>query len=139
MGRNSFERNDQVWAVFDRDEHPNYDAAIRLCEQHKVGVARSNPCFELWLILHDADFDRSDDRHQVQAHLRGLHSEYDPAAGKTCDCGEMISRVEDAERRALRQLQRRDEEGNKFGAPSTTVGDLTAAIRKAADEASANN
>lgn len=40
----SFEEADQVWAVFDRDEHPRYNEAVTLCEQAGVHVARSNPC-----------------------------------------------------------------------------------------------
>ena len=46
--KDSFEENDQVWAVFDRDEHPRFDEAIALCDGHGVLVGRSNPCFELW-------------------------------------------------------------------------------------------
>ena len=42
----SFEEADQVWAVFDRDEHPRYNEAVTLCEQTGIHVARSNPCFE---------------------------------------------------------------------------------------------
>ena len=60
--KNSFEENDEVWAVFDRDEHPNFDQAIDRCRRAGVRVARSNPCFELWLILHEKDYDRPDDR-----------------------------------------------------------------------------
>ena len=50
--KDSYEERDEVWAVFDRDDHPRFDEAVRECEQQKVGVGRSNPCFELWLILH---------------------------------------------------------------------------------------
>jgi hypothetical protein len=124
---NSFDEKDQVWAVFDRDEHPNHEAAVRMCEQNRVGVARSNPCFEVWLILHVDDYDRSDHRRAVQRHLKTLRPEYDPDNGKSCDCHDLVSRVEDAEARATRQLARRTSEGVPFGPPSTTVGHLTAA------------
>lgn len=30
-GGNSYEAHDQIWAVFDRDEHPRYEEAIALC------------------------------------------------------------------------------------------------------------
>ncbi len=98
--RNSFELADQVWAVFDRDEHPNFADAIALCERHGVKIGRSNPCFEIWLILHEEDYQRPDDRHQVCRHLRTLRQEYDPNGDKTCDCAEMIARVKIAEQRA---------------------------------------
>jgi hypothetical protein len=61
--RDSYEENDEIWTVFDRDAHPQFDEAVKLCEQNRVGVARSNPCFELWLILHEADYDKPDGSH----------------------------------------------------------------------------
>lgn len=130
--KNSFEDRDQVWAVFDRDEHPNFVEAVALCQTHRIRVGRSNPCFELWLILHERDYDRPNDRHAVQAELRQLRPEYEIDGTKTPDCDDLIRRVEDAERRGAEQLRRREEEGSPFGNPSTTVGRLTCAIREAA-------
>ena len=55
---------DEVYAVFDRDEHSNYFEALTVAEQlgkklsadkkHPVvfEAVPSNPCFELWLLLH---------------------------------------------------------------------------------------
>ena len=45
---------DQVWCVFDRDIFPeeNFNAALRLAEQHDIKVAYSNEAFELWYVLH---------------------------------------------------------------------------------------
>ena len=133
--KDSFEDRDQVWAVFDRDEHPRFNEAVELCRNHGVGVGRSNPCFELWLILHERDYDRPNDRHAVQAELRRLRPEYEIGGAKTPDCDDLIRRVEDAERRCDEQLRRREEEGSPFGNPSTTVGQLTTAIREAARHA----
>jgi RloB-like protein len=130
--RDSYEEKDEVWAVFDRDDHPRYDEAVALCDHCHVGVARSNPCFEVWLILHESDFDKPDGRHAVQAHLCGLRPEYQPTGRKMPDCADLITHIEAAERRAEIQLKRRDEEGAAFGRPSTTVFQLTRAIREAA-------
>jgi RloB-like protein len=132
---NSFEEGDEVWAVFDRDEHPRYREAVGLCVDVGVKVGRSDPCFELWLILHEGDFDRPADRHAVQARLRELRPEYDPSRGKTPHCLDLIAQVEEAERRGEAQLQRRANEGNAYGNPSTTVCRLTIAIREAAKQA----
>jgi hypothetical protein len=118
--------------VFDRDEHPRYEDAVRLCSAAGVGVARSNPCFEVWLILHETNYDKPSGRHDVQAHLAVLRPEYDPSGRKLPACGNLIKRVEEAEQRAELQLQRRDKEGMPFGPPSTTVFRLTREIRKAA-------
>ena len=93
--RDSFEEGDRVWAVFDRDEHPRFDKAVALCEGYDVGVARSDPCFELWLILHEQDYNRSCDRHEVQRELERLRPEYDRGHGKTPDCEDLAKRVEE--------------------------------------------
>ena len=133
--KNSFEENDEVWAVFDRDEHPNFDDAVSLCEANNVGVARSNPCFELWLILHERDYDRPDHRDVVQRELKKLLPEYDNRRGKIPDCDDLVTRVELAEERGKVLIERREEEGIPHGNPSTTVGMLTGAIRIANESA----
>ena len=135
--RNSFEEEDQVWAVFDRDNHPRFDEAIALCETNGVRIGRSNPCFELWLILHERDQHRHEERQTMQSILGDLRPEYDRERGKTPDCEELIRRVEDAERRAEELLRRRQEAGNPYGNPSTTVGWLTREIRAADSRAQA--
>ena len=133
--RESFEEGDQVWAVFDRDQHPRFNDAVALCKQHGIGVARSNPCFELWLILHERDHDKPCTRQDVQRELECLRPEYDKRRAKTPDCADMVCRVEEAEERAEAQLRRREEEGATRGNPSTTVFRLTRAIRSADENA----
>ena len=44
--------HNQIWCVFDRDEHPNFVQAIDLANRHGIRLAISNPCIELWFILH---------------------------------------------------------------------------------------
>lgn len=129
----SFEENDEVWAVFDRDEHPRYDEASYRCTQKGIGVARSNPCFEVWLILHIEDYHRSDNRHEAQAHLRRLRPEYDPNREKTVDFNALIDAVDVAEARAERQMHAREREGSPYGPPSTSVYLLTQRIKLAAE------
>lgn len=133
--KDSFEERDQVWAVFDRDDHPRFNEAVELCRNHGIGIGRSDPCFELWLILHEQDYDRPNGRHAVQAELRRLRPEYEIDGAKTPNCDDLVTRVEDAERRGERQLKCREEEGEPFGNPSTTVGKLTNEVRKAARQA----
>ena len=131
--KSSFERKDEVWAVFDRDDHPNFDEAVRVCENYGVGVARSNPCFELWLVLHEKDHDKPDNRHDVQRTLKELRPEYDNRRGKIPNCDELVTRVESAEAHGTVLIERREKEGNPYGNPSTTVGVLTRAIRLASE------
>ncbi|WP_370677172.1 RloB family protein [Pleomorphomonas sp. PLEO] len=130
QGRNqSYTRYDEFWAVFDRDEHPNVTEAISKCRAAKVGVAFSDPCFELWLILHFQDFDRPDHRHDVQRHLETLCRDYDRSKRKTTDCTKLMDLIVEAEQRAERQLARRKDEGTPPGPPFTTVYELTRRIR----------
>ncbi len=133
--RNRFEKRDEVWAVFDRDNHQKYEEAVRLCETNGIRVARSNPCFEVWLILHEQDYNRPDDSKKAQRVLEQLRPEYDRAGTKVPDCDEIVARVRDAEERAQVLLLRRQDEMQPHGRPSTTVGNLTKAIREAAERA----
>ena len=38
--------------MFDRDEHPNFARAVDLANRNGINLAISNPCIELWFILH---------------------------------------------------------------------------------------
>lgn len=120
----SFEERDQIWAVFDRDAHPNFDDAVNRCENKGVRVARSNPCFEVWLILHYEDYNRPDNRHQAQKHFSTLCLGYDRRGAKTLNFSDLIKSAGAACSRAATQLLNREQEGNSFGPPSTTVHEL---------------
>lgn len=55
MSKHDFESGDQVWCVFDvecPEKQPKLDEAIRFAEKKKISLGISNPCFEVWLILH---------------------------------------------------------------------------------------
>ena len=125
-------KKDETWAVFDRDTHPKFDEAVGLCVAKGVKVARSNPCFEVWLLLHNVDFHRPDNSAAVQRELREHCPEYNHSRGKQPDCAELIPFIKQAELRAERQLAARDGEGAAFGPPSTTVFQLTRSVRAAA-------
>jgi hypothetical protein len=46
---------DEFWCVFDVEwprNHPGLKEAIERARQYNIKLAISNPCFELWLILH---------------------------------------------------------------------------------------
>lgn len=126
----SFKRHDQVWAVFDRDHHHKFNEAVRLCRNNDVLIGRSNPCFEIWLILHLQDYDALDDNAQdVKSHFRKLLRSQKKWK-KDNYYSELVKYVEDAESRAIDQMKRRRQDNNEYGVPSTTVGHLTVAIRR---------
>ena len=66
-----------VWCVFDFDEHPNPNGAKKMATDNGMEVAMSNPCFELWLLLHLADCPGELHRHTAQANLKKLVPGYD--------------------------------------------------------------
>lgn len=53
-----FEEYDQVWCVVDVEAptpHGRLAEALALAEKHSIFCAITNPCFELWLLLHIVD------------------------------------------------------------------------------------
>ncbi len=126
---NSYEENDRVWIVFDRDEHPYVDQTIFDARANGIGLAYSNPCFELWLILHSTDHDRPDHRHDVQRRCEEVVEGYDRNKRKTGNMLAVVDRVQEAELRAALLVRRREEEGAPLSCPSSTVYDLTSSLR----------
>lgn len=126
--KNSFERFDQVWALFDKDEHPNLNQAITHARDANISVAFSNPCFEVWLLLHHHDFDAPDDRHMVQRKFAAVDIKYDPNGGKRLNYAELACGYRDACQRAARMRVRRSEQADGLGAPYTDVDTLTKQI-----------
>lgn len=99
---------DQVWAVFDIDDHPNVAEAKQLAMANGIRLAVSNPCFELWALLHFTDqqahIERDKLRPMLRQHLPGydkelvfvkLHPGYDEAVRRA---GELDGAAERAGR-----------------------------------------
>ena len=55
LKRDRLATRDSVWAMFDRDIHKRFDEARDLARGNGIRLAISNPCFELWGILHYQD------------------------------------------------------------------------------------
>ena len=101
---------DEVYAVFDRDIHASYFDALSLAEQlgNKQKMSKkhpvvfeaipSNPCFELWLLIHFQDVSTLMHRHdvftRVQAKLPGYEKGDEGIYSRTSD------KLDDAIRRA---------------------------------------
>lgn len=51
FNRRQLDQYDEVWCVVDVDEY-DIDAAARTARRAGVSLVVSNPCFELWLLLH---------------------------------------------------------------------------------------
>ena len=57
---------DEIWCVFDIDQHPNVPTSLHNARQSGIEVAVSNPCMELWLVLHAEDQTAHINRRNVQ-------------------------------------------------------------------------
>jgi hypothetical protein len=125
-----FGQNDQVWAVFDRDDHPGVSMAINEAVAAGISVGFSNPCFELWLVLHYRDYDAPASRGQIQRVLKSLMPKYNPRGSKEIAFDEICDAIERAEARAEAMNARRANERNERGNPCSTVYKLTREIRK---------
>jgi hypothetical protein len=111
---------DQIWVVFDVDEHPGVPEAKKQAKDNNLMVAISNPCFELWALLHFQNQTGFISRHDAQRLVKTYIPEYE----KKLPCELLMKRIEDAFRRAdeLRiQNSRNQCAGNN---PSTDVDHL---------------
>lgn len=127
--RDSFESGDEVWVVFDRDDHPNIDEAIIKARDNNLGIAFSNPCFEIWVLLHFTDHDAPIERAKLQREIKKCMPCYDPKRSKALDFALMKDAYEQADERAARMEARRIAEGDPAGNPSTGVYKLVRLIR----------
>ncbi|MEU9712565.1 RloB family protein [Streptomyces sp. NPDC047967] len=66
---------DEVWCVIDVEAprpHDGLDSALELARQHGIEVALTNPCFELWIMLHFHDVTGYRTSDQAQKELERL-------------------------------------------------------------------
>lgn len=50
--KDPFAAYEEVWCVIDVDQHPRLGDALQQARDNGICVALSNPCIELWLLLH---------------------------------------------------------------------------------------
>jgi len=54
----NFNETDELWMIIDRHRWKNIPEIIELCKtEGNMFVAGSNPCFEIWLLLHIKNYD----------------------------------------------------------------------------------
>lgn len=122
---------DEVWCVFDVDTHPRADAARQLAAREGVHLAVSNPCFELWLLLHLAEHAA----HLTAAQAGRLLRKHLPGYDKHLRFDDFAAGYPDAVRRADSLGRRLADTGPVDGNPSTGVYRLTERIRQFGKEA----
>jgi hypothetical protein len=118
-------RWDEVWAVFDVDEHMKLEEAKKLARECSISLAVSNPCFELWALLHFQDQRAHVERRKVAAALKRHMPGYD----KVLDFAKMHPGYERALQRAVDLSREADRAGDPDRNPTTGVPRLTELIR----------
>jgi hypothetical protein len=128
---------DAVWCMFDAEAkitqqaRPGLSQALALARSHGVSIAISNPCFELWIVLHAEDRQAWIDSHAIQARCSAL----DLVNNKhLCDVSNLLNNYELARDRALALEAKHDREGRPLAAdrnPSSHVFSLVDAIYQA--------
>jgi hypothetical protein len=119
--------HDEVWCVFDVDQHPNLGAAIDQARANGINLAISSPCVELWFVLHFQAQSAHIDSAKAQALIQ-----------KQLQCGKRLNsdalklleeNFADAKKRALELEAKHDGDGRPFPAnPSSTVWQLIDSI-----------
>lgn len=121
---------DECWCVFDVEwpqNHPNLTAAIDLAKAHGISLAVSNPCFELWLILHHDGQTAFLETKQAEQRSRRL----DGRQGKRIEADEYLPHRHLAAQRAAELTRRHERNQTKFpnDNPSSTMYELLIAIQ----------
>lgn len=119
---------DEYWCVFDVDTHPHLDEALQLAVSRGILVALSNPCVELWIIIHF---------HSQTAHLDTENAE--EMAEELLRCGktptsaaleQLVDRYRAAKERACQLDKKHEQDGSPPNSnPSSGVWRLVDAIR----------
>ncbi|MDR1295610.1 MAG: RloB family protein [Bifidobacteriaceae bacterium] len=120
---------DECWCVFDVESpqpHPNLQHVTDIARTSGVHLAISNPCFELWLILHHTDHTAALTTRQAVA----KRAELDGRRGKHVDGDAYMARRHNAIHRAKLLEDRHRGNRPSFPAdnPSSTMYNLVAAL-----------
>ncbi|WP_284742301.1 RloB family protein [Amycolatopsis sp. RTGN1] len=104
---------DECWCIFDVEwpkNHPNLEQALALAKKASVRLAISNPCFEVWLILHHQQFSKFANTDEVESASRKL----DGRPGKSIDAATYMPLRKEASKRAKLLEKRHDDNGTWF-------------------------
>ena len=121
---------DEIWVVFDCDDHPHWKAALDQALALDFGIADSNPCIELWGLLLHRDQEAYINRDNAQHDLAGLHPGYHHTRNPYFDIDAVLERFNDAHARAEHIWQRAPDYDDPFKNPTTRFHVLVARIRE---------
>ncbi len=120
---------DSYWCVFDvesPDTHPYLKEAVIMARDNGIRLAISNPCFEIWLILHLA----AQNAYLTTDEAVHRRSELDGSSDKHVDANLYMPQRGEAVRRARSLRKRHVGDGTQFPSdnPSTTFDGFLAGL-----------
>jgi hypothetical protein len=115
---------DSVWCVFDIDQHSYISDAKQIALENGIHVAVSNPCFELWLLLHFRDQPGMQSTSRMRTLLFDYVSQYD----KRVDYKHYAAGYQNAVVRAKRLDETAENDGEPGRNPTTSVYKLAELI-----------
>jgi hypothetical protein len=123
---------DEFWCVFDVEwprNHPGLSAAVKQARENNIDLAITNPCFELWLILHFTTHGAWLENDEA----RRLRRRLDGSPDKSLDAARYMPLIADAARRAAALERRHQNDGAVFphDNPSSGMHRLIASIHPA--------
>jgi hypothetical protein len=116
---------DSVWCVFDKDDHPRFGEALEMARDNNIRLAISNPCIELWLLLHF----RENPGAQHRAKMKAMLSKHVAKYNKHVDYATYSAGYPQAVTRASRMDQDAEAAGEPHRNPTTGIYKLTELIR----------
>ena len=120
---------DEIWCVFDVDVHPDLNSAIAEARDAGIRTAVSNPCFELWLVLHEEDQTAHVHRDTIQRRAEELGLVVDKSIPESAR-PRLLDGYDNAKERAQALDSKHKGDGRKPGAnPSSGVWRLVDSIR----------
>jgi hypothetical protein len=122
---------DEVWCVFDCDIHPHLSDALDMAHANGIQVAFSNPCLELWFLLHFKEQMSAIHRHDAQREAYGLLS-CKPKCLSPSSLDLLVERFDEANAIAKRLDKKHEGDGSPpMSNPSSNLGPLVERIRTA--------
>lgn len=126
---------ENVWCVFDRDDHEKVPDALIMAKDNGFNVCFSNPCFELWFLLHFENQTATIHRTAVEKKLKKMSN----IPGYEKGMEGVYDKIKEEQLRAIGYAEslrtKHTGDGNKETSnPSTTADKLIRFLYKAANK-----
>jgi hypothetical protein len=123
---NRRQKYDHTWCVFDADENNEntITQAGKMAQKYGVKIAFSNPCFELWYLLHFVFHDRKISTKEAQKMLNSRLPNYEKNKDYNCILGRQRETAIDNASKLNSIYKKNKNLLSRSCNPSTTVVDL---------------